>query len=143
MKTLYEFLNTNKKQPNNYKDTINLLKEIFGGVFKNGGFKTEVIKQNNKTLYRFVNNKDNVDNTKKIFDKIYNSNIEYKRVVMFKMDVYIPLNVLLKDDKNKESGIFITDWMTERAIQIVLVNNDKNIKDYFEDTFVNNFFENK
>lgn len=143
MKTLYEFLNTNKKQPNNYIDTINFLKEIFEEVFKNGGFKTEVIKQNNKTLYRFVNNKDNVNNTKKIFDKIYASNIEYKRVVMFKMDVYIPLDVLLKDDKNKESGIFITDWMTERAIQIVLVNNDKNIKDYFEDTFINNFFENK
>jgi len=143
MKTLYEFLNTDKKQPNNHIDTINLLKDIFEEVFKNGGFKTEVIKQNNKTLYRFVNNKDNVDNTKKIFDKIYNSNIEYKRVVMFKMDVYIPLDVLLKDDKNKESGIFITDWMTERAIQIVLVNKDKNVKDYFEDTFVNKFFENK
>lgn len=143
MKTLYEFLNTDKKQPNNYIDTINLLKDIFEEVFKNGNFKTEVKKQNNNTLYRFVNNKDEVDNTKKIFDKIYNSNIEYKRVVMFKMDVYIPLDVLLKDDKNKESGIFITDWMTERAIQIVLVNNDKNVKDYFEDTFVNNFFENK
>lgn len=143
MKTLYEFLNTDKKQPNNYIDTINLLKDIFEEVFKNGNFKTEVKKQNNNTLYRFVNNKDEVNNTKKIFDKIYNSNIEYKRVVMFKMDVYIPLDVLLKDDKNKESGIFITDWMTERAIQIVLVNNDKNVKDYFEDTFVNNFFENK
>lgn len=143
MKTLYEFLNTDKKQPNNHIDTINLLKDIFEEVFKNGNFKTEVKKQDNNTLYRFVNNKDEVDNTKKIFDKIYNSNIEYKRVVMFKMDVYIPLDVLLKDDKNKESGIFITDWMTERAIQIVLVNNDKNVKDYFEDTFVNNFFENK
>lgn len=143
MKTLYEFLNTDKKHPNNHIDTINLLKDIFEEVFKNGNFKTEVKKQNNNTLYRFVNNKDNADNTKKIFDKIYNSNIEYKRVVMFKMDVYIPLDVLLKDDKNKESGIFITDWMTERAIQIVLVNNDKNVKDYFEDTFINNFFENK
>ena len=143
MKTLYEFLNTNKKQVNNYIDTINLLKEIFAEVFKNGNFKTEVIKQNNNILYRFINHKDEIGNTKKIFDKIYKSNIEYKRIVMSKMDVYIPLDVLLKDDKNKESGIFITDWMTERSIQIVLVNNDKNIKDYFEDTFINNFFKNK
>lgn len=143
MKTLYEFLNTNKKQVNNYIDTINLLKEIFAEVFKNGNFKTEVIKQNNNILYRFINHKDEIDNTKKIFDKIYKSNIEYKRIVMSKMDIYIPLDVLLKDDKNKESGIFITDWMTERSIQIVLVNNDKNIKDYFEDTFINNFFKNK
>ena len=74
-------------------------------------------------------------------DKIYKSNIEYKRIVLSKRDVYIPLDVLLKDDKNKESGIFITDWMTERSIQIVLVNNDKNIKDYFEDTFINIFFK--
>ena len=141
MKTLNEFLNTNKKQLNNYIDTINLLKEIFEEVFKNGNFKTEVIKQNNNILYRFVNHKDEIDNTIKIFDKIYKSNIEYKRIVWSKRDVYIPLDVLLKDDKNKESGIFITDWMSERSIQIVLVNNDKNIKDYFEDTFINNFFK--
>lgn len=143
MKTLNEFLNTNKKQLNNYIDTINLLKEIFEEVFKNGNFKTKVIKQNNNILYRFVNHKDEIDNTIKIFDKIYKSNIEYKRIVWSKRDVYIPLDVLLKDDKNKESGIFITDWMTERSIQITLVNNDKNIKDYFEDTFINNFFKNK
>lgn len=141
MKTLNEFLNTNKKQLNNYIDTINLLKEIFEEVFKNGNFKTEVIKQNNNILYRFINHKDEIDNTVKIFDKIYKSNIEYKRIVWSKRDVYIPLDVLLKDDKNKESGIFITDWMTERSIQIVLVNNDKNIKDYFEDTFINIFFK--
>ena len=141
MKTLYEFLNTNKKQPNNYIDTINFLKEIFTKVFKNSKFKTEIIKQNNNILYRFINHKDETDNTNEIFDKIYKSNIEYKRIVLSKMDVYIPLDILLKDDKNKESGIFITDWMTERAIQIVLVNNDKKIKDYFEDTFINNFFK--
>lgn len=34
MKTLNEFLNTNKKQLNNYIDTINLLKEIFEGFSK-------------------------------------------------------------------------------------------------------------
>ena len=87
MKTLKEFLNTNKKQLNNYIDTINLLKEIFAEVFKNGNFKTKVIKQNNNILYRFVNHKDEIDNTVKIFDKIYKSNIEYKRIVMSKMDV--------------------------------------------------------